>query len=136
MKLWGFLRFERSVHEPFSNGGNREADSRFYGVFRCSPQISRNCENGEPIGASILLPAHAPPEYADRETFWNAVEERGSILASRVQARFSGFRIFSATRGTTQKTRAIPEPTTRFPTRFFPATGTVFSVLSEGLAEL
>ena len=49
---------------------------------------------------------------------------------------FFGFRIFSATRGITQKTRAIPEPTTRFPTRLFPATGSVFRVLSEGLAEL
>lgn len=108
----------------------------FMGFSAVPTQIPRNCENGEPIGASILLPANAPPEYADRETFWNAVEERGSILASRVQARFSGFRIFSATRGTTQKTRAIPEPTTRSPTRFFPATGSVFRVLSEGLAEL
>lgn len=108
----------------------------FMGFSAVPPQISRNCENGEPIGASILLPAHAPSEYVDRETFWNAVEERGSILASRVQARFSGFRIFSATRGTTQKTRTIPEPTTSSSTRFFPATGSVFMVLSEGLAEL
>ena len=31
------------------------------------------------ICSEILLPAHAPPEYADRETLWNAVEkvERG-----------------------------------------------------------
>lgn len=27
------------------------------------------------IGSGILLPAHAPPEYADRETLWNAVEK-------------------------------------------------------------
>ena len=31
------------------------------------------------VCSEILLPAHAPPEYADRETLWNAVEkvERG-----------------------------------------------------------
>ena len=31
------------------------------------------------INSEILLPSHAPPEYADRETLWNAVEkvERG-----------------------------------------------------------
>ena len=31
------------------------------------------------ICSEILLPSHAPPEHADRETLWNAVEkaERG-----------------------------------------------------------
>ena len=31
------------------------------------------------VCSEILLPAHAPPEYADREILWNAVEkvERG-----------------------------------------------------------
>ena len=34
---------------------------------------------GGVICSEILLPVHAPPEYADRETLWNAVEkvERG-----------------------------------------------------------
>lgn len=34
---------------------------------------------GGVICSEILLPSHAPPEYADRETLWNAVEkaERG-----------------------------------------------------------
>ena len=34
---------------------------------------------GGVVCSEILLPAHAPPEYADRETLWNAVEkvERG-----------------------------------------------------------
>ena len=93
---------------------------------------------GVVISSKILLPAHALPEYADRESFWNAVEEAGveSIFASQLQVRFSVFRIFSTTRGTAHSNRATPEPTTRFPTRFFPATGSVFSVLSEGLAEL
>ena len=32
------------------------------------------------VRSEILLPSHAPPEYADRETLWNAVEkaERGA----------------------------------------------------------
>jgi len=30
---------------------------------------------GGVICSEILLPAHAPPEYADRETLWNAVEQ-------------------------------------------------------------
>ena len=31
------------------------------------------------VCSEILLPVHAPPEYADRETLWNAAEkvERG-----------------------------------------------------------
>ncbi len=34
---------------------------------------------GGVICSDILLPSHAPPEYADRQTLWNAVEkaERG-----------------------------------------------------------
>ena len=43
---------------------------------------------GGVICSEILLPSHAPPEYADRETLWNAVEkaERGkkAQLASNV----------------------------------------------------
>ena len=33
------------------------------------------------ICSDILLPSHAPPEYADRPTLWNAVEkaERGTV---------------------------------------------------------
>lgn len=27
------------------------------------------------VSAEIMLPSHAPPEYADRETLWNAVEQ-------------------------------------------------------------
>jgi len=36
------------------------------------------CKGGV-VCSEILLPAHAPPEYADRQTLWNAVEkiERG-----------------------------------------------------------
>ena len=46
---------------------------------------------GEVIAKGILLPPHAPPEYGDRQTLWNAVEKvegqwnsqlaRGIILA-------------------------------------------------------
>ena len=37
---------------------------------------------GGVICSEILLPSHAPPEYADRETLWNAVEkaERGKRI--------------------------------------------------------
>ena len=30
---------------------------------------------GGVINSEILLPSHAPPEYADRQTLWNAVEK-------------------------------------------------------------
>lgn len=40
------------------------------------------------VHAEILLPAHAPPEYADRATLWNAVEavekQWNSQLARRI----------------------------------------------------
>ena len=33
------------------------------------------------ICSDILLPSHAPPEFTDRQTLWNAVEkaERGTV---------------------------------------------------------
>ncbi|MGM9550353.1 MAG: MobQ family relaxase [Faecousia sp.] len=47
--------------------------SEYYG------EDSDYTHRGGVIYSEILLPAHAPPEYADRETLWNAVEkvERG-----------------------------------------------------------
>ena len=47
--------------------------SEYYG------EDSDYIRKGGVICSEILLPAHAPPEYADRETLWNAVEkvERG-----------------------------------------------------------
>ena len=47
--------------------------SEYYG------EESDYTRKGGVICSEILLPAHAPPEYADRETLWNAVEkvERG-----------------------------------------------------------
>ena len=42
----------------------------------------------ELVHAEIMLPSHAPPEYADRETLWNAVEKaecgKKAQLASNV----------------------------------------------------
>lgn len=32
-------------------------------------------KSGEVLAKGILLPLHAPPEYADRQTLWNAVEK-------------------------------------------------------------
>ena len=47
--------------------------SEYYG------EDSDYIRKGGVICSEILLPSHAPPEYADRETLWNAVEkaERG-----------------------------------------------------------
>jgi ATP-dependent exoDNAse (exonuclease V) alpha subunit len=47
--------------------------SEYYGDF------SDYTRKGGVICSEILLPSHAPPEYADRQTLWNAVEkaERG-----------------------------------------------------------
>ena len=47
--------------------------SEYYG------EISDYTRKGGVVCSEILLPSHAPPEYADRETLWNAVEkaERG-----------------------------------------------------------
>ena len=40
--------------------------------------------------AEIMLPAHAPPEFADRSTLWNSVEQvekaRDSQLAREIEA--------------------------------------------------
>ncbi|MGN0965091.1 MAG: MobQ family relaxase, partial [Dysosmobacter sp.] len=43
--------------------------SEYYG------EDSDYTRKGGVICSEILLPAHAPPEYADRETLWNAVEK-------------------------------------------------------------
>ena len=47
--------------------------SEYYGEYSDYPR------KGGVICSDILLPSHAPPEYADRQTLWNAVEkaERG-----------------------------------------------------------
>ena len=47
--------------------------SEYYG------EDSDYTRKGGVICSEILLPSHAPPEYTDRETLWNAVEkaERG-----------------------------------------------------------
>ena len=47
--------------------------SEYYGEY------SDYTSKGGVICSDILLPSHAPPEYADRQTLWNAVEkaERG-----------------------------------------------------------
>ena len=47
--------------------------SEYYGEY------SDYTRKGGVICSDIFLPSHAPPEYADRQTLWNAVEkaERG-----------------------------------------------------------
>ena len=54
--------------------------SEYYGeISEYYGEISDYTRKGDVICSEILLPSHAPPEYADRETLWNAVEkaERG-----------------------------------------------------------
>ena len=50
--------------------------SEYYGEY------SDYTRKGGVICSDILLPSHAPPEYADRQTLWNAVEkaERGKCI--------------------------------------------------------
>ena len=43
--------------------------SEYYGEY------SNYTRKGGVICSDILLPSHAPPEYADRQTLWNAVEK-------------------------------------------------------------
>ena len=43
--------------------------SEYYGEY------SDYTRKGGVICSDILLPSHAPPEYADRQTLWNAVEK-------------------------------------------------------------
>ena len=38
-------------------------------------QVSDYTRKGGVIHTEILLPPHAPREYADRQTLWNAVED-------------------------------------------------------------
>ena len=60
---------------------------------------------GGVICSDILLPSHAPPEYADRQTLWNAVEkaERGK----NAQLAYS-FDIASTVNGYTMFVAAFP----------------------------
>ena len=44
--------------------------SEYYGEY------SDYTRKGGVICSDNLLPSHAPPEYADRQTLWNAVESR------------------------------------------------------------
>ena len=60
--------------------------SEYYGEY------SDYTRKGGVICSDILLPSHAPPEYADRQTLWNAVEkaERGK------NAQYTCFLIYTA----------------------------------------
>ena len=65
-----------------ASAAGEKLHSEYYG------EVSDYTRKGGVICSEILLPSHAPPEYADRETLWNAVEkaERGkkAQLASNV----------------------------------------------------
>ena len=73
--------------------------SEYYGEY------SDYTRKGGVICSDILLPSHAPPEYADRQTLWNAVEkaERGK----NAQLAYS-FDIASTVNGYTMFVAAFP----------------------------
>ena len=59
----------RSAVECAAYRAGEKLYSEYYG------QISDYTRKGGVIHSEILLPPHAPSEYADRQTLWNAVEE-------------------------------------------------------------
>ena len=59
----------RSAVECAAYRAGEKLYSEYYG------QISDYTRKGGVIHAEILLPPHAPREYADRQTLWNAVED-------------------------------------------------------------
>lgn len=76
--------FHLSVTQTKQSAGQSAIASAVYraGERLCSEyygEYSDYTRKGGVICSDILLPSHAPPEYADRQTLWNAVEkaERG-----------------------------------------------------------
>lgn len=59
----------RSAVEAAAYRAGEKLYSEYYG------QVSNYTRKGGVVYAEILLPPHAPSEYADRQTLWNAVEE-------------------------------------------------------------
>ena len=59
----------RSAVECAAYRAGEKLYSEYYG------QVSDYTRKGGVIHSEILLPPHAPREYADRQTLWNAVEE-------------------------------------------------------------
>lgn len=59
----------RSAVECAAYRAGEKLYSEYYG------QVSDYTRKGGVIHAEILLPPHAPREYADRQTLWNAVED-------------------------------------------------------------
>ena len=59
--------------------------SEYYGEY------SDYTRKGGVICSDILLPSHAPPEYADRQTLWNAEKkaERGKNAQDRKSTRLN-----------------------------------------------
>ena len=59
----------RSAVEAAAYRAGEKLYSEYYG------QVSDYTRKGGVVYAEILLPPHAPREYADRQTLWNAVED-------------------------------------------------------------
>ena len=59
--------------------------SEYYG------EDSDYTRKGGVVCSEILLPVHAPPEYADRETLWNAVESVAPTAKILTEVEFYAF---------------------------------------------
>ena len=59
----------RSAVEAAAYRAGEKLYSEYYG------QVSDYTRKGGVMYTEIFLPPHAPREYADRQTLWNAVEE-------------------------------------------------------------
>ncbi len=85
--------------------------SEYYGEY------SDYTRKGGVICSDILLPSHAPPEYADRQTLWNAVEkaERGknAQLAYSFDIALGSIDITAAVRSLLFIGKLKDSPTTR-----------------------
>ena len=83
--------------------------SEYYGEY------SDYTRKGGVICSDILLPSHAPPEYADRQTLWNAVEkaERGknAQLAYSFDRNSTSWSVWRTERNIWRKANAPSAPT-------------------------
>ena len=108
LEVYEFL--DRADHkaENLSHEQRRHWDGREFeeyivategvGIYRSGTKLTNEWDGlthdytrkGGVVHAEIMLPAHAPPEFADRSTLWNSVEQiekaRDSQLAREIEA--------------------------------------------------
>lgn len=75
-----------------SNGKSAVASAAYQSGEKLYSQYDRETKSYDAkegiIHAEIMLPPHAPPEYADRSTLWNAVEKIENQWNSQLARRF------------------------------------------------